>query len=596
MPPSTIDRVLGQPGRDPGVLEVPAEQVADGPPVQRPGGRVPSRRSADRRPARRDPGRDRVVDALAGHRVDQPGGVAGEQQPAVRLLPPPARQRQVVTLPVVAGRDRAGQQLLELVEQQGPRRRVTVARRRQQLAVPDVGEPVAAVEGPGVRRLAAVAVPDHLGAAPVRRRRRVAADGQRPAAVRQPEVRRGPRECAPSAPTTIPGEMVPSRTIASGTSSRRRCDPVPAERRAAVHRPLDQPGVEDLARDDVDRPGHRPGHRLLAAGELEPGERRPAVLDAGDADRGERVEECGAMPSPQDLSRGKSARSSSSTRSDGSACSAAERGRSRRPARRRRRRGPSSCRPVLIAPTPAWHVHQRHRDRGPERRPAVRDQRHRGQAGGDDAARRPRPRPESTGAPTTITTAAATSTAAATTGLQRAPSRCGRPRTPVAASSARSGSTLTKCAPTPSSAPASGSQSGGTWSGLSVRETNTGRPPNATAYGSHDQARGLGAEVVGPAGGDADQVDDAGQPAAGQRQRDRRERRRARRRPGRSARTPGRRPAACPAGRPRGRGARSMRSLDQPIESWPVSTAATTSAMRRRARARPRRRAARPAG
>ena len=42
-----------------------------------------------------------------------------------------------------------------------------------------------------------------------------------------------------------------------------------------------------------------------------------------------------------------------------------------------------------------------------------------------------------------------------------APSRCGRPRTPVRASSARSGSTLAKCAPAPSSAPAATSQAGG---------------------------------------------------------------------------------------------------------------------------------------
>ena len=41
-------------------------------------------------------GRDGVVDALAGHRVDQTGRVAGQQDRAVRLVPAPARQRQVV--------------------------------------------------------------------------------------------------------------------------------------------------------------------------------------------------------------------------------------------------------------------------------------------------------------------------------------------------------------------------------------------------------------------------------------------------------------------------------------------------------------------
>ena len=44
-------------------------------------------------------------------------------------------------------------------------------------------------------------------------------------------------------------------------------------------------------------------------------------------------------------------------------------------------------------------------------------------------------------------------------GSRPAPSRCGRPRTPVRASSSRSGSTLAKCAPAPSSA-AGGDQPG----------------------------------------------------------------------------------------------------------------------------------------
>ena len=262
--------------------------------------------------------------------------------------------------------------------------------------------------------------------------------------------------------------------------------------------------------------------------------------------------QCGAMPSPQDLSRGKSDRSSSSTRSAGSACSAASAAVGAGRAGADDDEVPGLGR--VIAPRPAWP-----RPPAPSRsRPGTAPGRAR--TAPPPPGRRSTTRAttattvESTGAPTTITTAAVTSTAAATTWLQRAPSRCGRPRTPVAASSARSGSTLTKCAPTPSSAPASGSHSGGTWSALSVSETNAGRPPNATAYGSHDQGVDLSAEVVGPAGGDADQVDRAGEPAARERQRDGRDDREARRRCGRSARTPGRRPAACPRGRPRGRG------------------------------------------
>ena len=148
----------------------------------------PVAQGADRGPAGRDAGGDRVVDALAGHRVDEARRVAGEQQPAVGLLPPPAGERQVVALPVLSGVDRAGQQLLELVEQQRPGRWVALSVGRQQLAVAHVREAVAAVEGPGVRRLPAVAVADHLGAAPVRRGGRVAADRERPTAVRQSEL------------------------------------------------------------------------------------------------------------------------------------------------------------------------------------------------------------------------------------------------------------------------------------------------------------------------------------------------------------------------------------------------------------------------
>ena len=90
----------------------------------------------------------------------------------------------------------------------------------------------------------------------------------------------------------------------------------------------------------------------------------------------------------------------------------------------------------------------------------------------------------------------------------------------MAASSARSGSTLTKCAPTPSSAPASGSH---TRRHL-VRVVGQGdEHRQATERDGVRQprpGRRLEPEVVGPAGGDADQVDRAGQPAAGQRQRD----------------------------------------------------------------------------
>ena len=91
--------------------------------VQRPGaGGVAGAERLGGGAAGGDARRDGVVDALTGHRVDQVRGVAGEQDPAVRLLPPPRRQRQVVRLPVVASLDGPGQQPVELVEQQGARR------------------------------------------------------------------------------------------------------------------------------------------------------------------------------------------------------------------------------------------------------------------------------------------------------------------------------------------------------------------------------------------------------------------------------------------------------------------------------------------
>ena len=86
----------------------------------------------------------------------------------------------------------------------------------------------------------------------------------------------------------------------------------------------------------------------------------------------------------------------------------------------------------------------------------------------------------------------------------------------------------------------------------------------------------LDAEVVGPAAGHPDQVGEPGPPAAGQRQRDAgrggQAQAMATTRGGTAPVTSGlsRRPAA--RSRPR-----STRSLHQPIDSWPVSTAAATS-------------------
>ena len=67
-----------------------------------------------------EPGGDGVVDALPGERVDQPGGVAGHHHaPVTQPQRTPRRQRQVVTAPVAGVRRRPGQEVVELLEEQG---------------------------------------------------------------------------------------------------------------------------------------------------------------------------------------------------------------------------------------------------------------------------------------------------------------------------------------------------------------------------------------------------------------------------------------------------------------------------------------------
>ena len=144
-------------------------------------------------PSGQQAGGDGVVDALAGQRVDQPGGVAGQQDA-------PAARAQRTPRSTAAGGGRAS------------RRRPVVAPGRrwsscssswrpgrgcaaggQQLAVPDVAGAVAAVEGPGVGRLPGVAEGDGLGAGPARagwaRSRGSPAPGARPA---EPTARAAP--------------------------------------------------------------------------------------------------------------------------------------------------------------------------------------------------------------------------------------------------------------------------------------------------------------------------------------------------------------------------------------------------------------------
>ena len=106
-------------------------------------------------------------------------------------------------------------------------------------------------------------------AAARRRGRGVAADRERAPAVRQPRRRRrGPRECAPSAPTTTRAAMR-RRARTPSSATRDVAHPVPHQRRAGRDRALDQPGVEHLARDHPHRAGQRPATRGVAAGQLQ---------------------------------------------------------------------------------------------------------------------------------------------------------------------------------------------------------------------------------------------------------------------------------------------------------------------------------------
>src|SRR4051794_35125939 len=75
------------------------------------------------------------------------------------------------------------------------------------------------------------------------------------------------------------------------------------------------------------------------------------------------------------------------------------------------------------------------------------------------------------------------------TSLAALPSRCGQPLMPVARSSARSGTTFARCAPTPSRAVAATAHRGAQgWSGGVPSVTKDGNSPNATAYGSQEIA------------------------------------------------------------------------------------------------------------
>src|SRR5690606_6725800 len=180
--------------------------------------------------------------------------------------------------------------------------------------------------------------------------------------------------------------------------------------------------------------------------------------------------------------------------------------------------------------------------------------------------------------PATTAADAAVRTPVATTSDPRRPSRCGRPTTPVAMSSSRSGTALAMCAPIPSSEPATTIHHGGKLGGSRASVATTGNPPNATAYGSHDhtvrlssalyaQPQPTSAKCTDPAAAPSD-MDATTHPVS------------ATAMPTRT-RPPGSSPVATGLSvRPAARSRRaSSRSFDHPMDSCPASTATSTTPM-----------------
>ena len=306
------------------------------------------------------PGGDGVVDALAGHRVDQPGGVAGQQHRAVGLVAsasPTAAgggpaSRVAASRRCRAAAARAARAACPRGSARSPPAR-RAARRTRRWRGRRRGRRPRRTPAGGARRTRIT-----WRAAPVRRGRGVAADRQRAAAGGAAgRARRGRPECAPSAPTTHPGRWCRRRAPPGVGAGSTAPHPAPAQHGAGGDRAR-RPAGRRRPRAGSTQTGPAPSAAGDRAGSPRLSSRRrsgaqPSTTSAAPT-AASTSKTCGAMPSPQDLSRGKSARSSSSTRSAGRR--AARRGRRRhRPARRRRPRGPSPslARGRLIGPTPA---------------------------------------------------------------------------------------------------------------------------------------------------------------------------------------------------------------------------------------------------
>ena len=117
-----------------------------------------------------------------------------------------------------------------------------------------------------------------------------------------------------------------------------------------------------------------------------------------------------------------------------------------------------------------------------------------------------------------MTSDAAASSTGQSTAVARAPILCGRPRTPVATSSSRSGSTLARCAETPKSAPAAMAHVAGSVGSGRASVATAGSAPKATAYGRADHQVPLTPRLyAAPAATTVSDATAAGQPSASER-------------------------------------------------------------------------------
>ena len=128
-------------------------------------------------------------------------------------------------------------------------------------------------------------------------------------------------ECAPSAPTTTRARMLSSTSTSSAPRStvRTRCRRSVAPARVACRTSRasrTSRGTTHTGRASGRPTSESPRLSSRRRSGVQPSSTSPAPTEVSASST------CGAMPSPQDLSRGKSARSRSSTRSEGSARSA----------------------------------------------------------------------------------------------------------------------------------------------------------------------------------------------------------------------------------------------------------------------------------